>query len=495
MTPPQGTNLMKFPMLYQARPRRMMQDLRAAGVTAPTLADVPDQWFAKLASLGFDWIYLLGIWQTGSRSRDVSIRHPAIAAHHESHLPGCREEDVCGSPFAISAYVLHDDFGPADALMVFRSKANHHGLRLMLDFVPNHVGLDHPWAINCPEMFIHSDPKTPAGQAIAAIPGGPELCHGRDPFFPPWPDTYQLNLFHPKVRTEHCNLIASIATQCDGLRCDMAMLPLSDIFESTWNESAMQADGYHRDKSDYWPKLISAARDINPEFVFLGECYWDREWDLMTQGFNYCYDKRLYDRLHHGLGEQVRWHLNAEPAFRDRCAHFLENHDEPRVAGLLNPQQHKAAAMISFFAPGLRFVHQGQELGYKVSDSVHLRRVVQESADPDIARFYEWMLPKAALAGNHSWKLATPEPASAGNVAHLNIVAMMIDTPHPMMVVVNCSSSKSECKIRLPISGSQIVFKDLVTEKSFEWSGEEVRQTGVFIDLPAWGYHLLTWTR
>ena len=140
MTPPQGTNLMKFPMLYQARPRRMMQDLRAAGVTAPTLADVPDQWFAKLASLGFDWIYLLGIWQTGSRSRDVSIRHPAIAAHHESHLPGCREEDVCGSPFAISAYVLHDDFGPADALMVFRSKANHHGLRLMLDFVPNHVG-------------------------------------------------------------------------------------------------------------------------------------------------------------------------------------------------------------------------------------------------------------------------------------------------------------------------------------------------------------------
>jgi hypothetical protein len=105
------------------------------------------------------------------------------------------------------------------------------------------------------------------------------------------------------------------------------------------------------------------------------------------------------------------------------------------------------------------------------------------------------MLPKAALAGNHAWKLATPEPASAGYVAHLNIVAMMIDTPHPMMVVVNCSSSKSECKIRLPITGSQIVFKDLVTEKSFEWSGEEVRQTGVFIDLPAWGYHLLTWTR
>ncbi len=486
---------MKFPMLYQARPRRMMQELRASGIVAPTLADVPDQWFAKLAGLGFDWIYLLGVWQTGHRSRDVSIKHPAIAAHHESHLPGCRREDICGSPFAIESYVLHQDFGPVDSLKIFRDKANHHGLRLMLDFVPNHVGLDHPWATNSPEMFITAGPKTPFGHAVAALPGGPELCHGRDPFFSPWPDTYQLNLFHPKVRAEQCNLIASIATQCDGLRCDMAMLPLSDIFESTWKDSAMQADGYHRDKSDYWPKLISAARDISPEFVFLGECYWDREWDLMTQGFNYCYDKRLYDRLHHGEGEQVRLHLNAEPAFRDRCAHFLENHDEPRVAGILTAQQHKAAAVVSFFASGLRFIHQGQELGYTISDSVHLNRVVPESANPDIVRFYEWMLPQAALAGMHSWKLATPEPASPGNVAHLNIVAMSIDTPNPLLVVVNCSGHKSDCKIRLPIAGSQIVFRDLATEKSFAWSGEEVRQTGIFIDLPAWGYHLLTWQR
>lgn len=485
---------MKFPMLYQARPRRMMQELRATGISAPGLADVPDQWFARLAGLGFDWIYLLGIWQTGMKSREVSIHHPAIAVHHESHLPGCREQDVCGSPFAIESYILHQDFGPPESLQVFRDKANRHGLRLMLDFVPNHVGLDHPWAIHSPEMFINADPGTPVGIATAAVPDGPLLYHGRDPFFPPWPDTLQLNLFHPKVRAEQCNLISSIATQCDGLRCDMAMLPLSDIFESTWNLRAFQPDGYHRDKSDYWPKLIRAARDVAPDFVFLGECYWDREWDLMTQGFDYCYDKRLYDRLHLGQGEEVHWHLNAEPAFRDRCGHFLENHDEPRAAAFFDVLHHKAAAMISFFAPGLRFIHHGQEYGYKVSDSVHLNRVVQEPVDPDIARFYEWLLPLAAEAGQHSWLLSKPEPASPGSARHRNIVAMRIDSPQPMMVVVNCSGNHGDCKIRLPVSGSQVVFQDLVTGKSFIWSAEEVRQSGVFIDLPAWGYHLLNWT-
>jgi len=100
----------------------------------------------------------------------------------------------------------------------------------------------------------------------------------------------------------------------------------------------------------------------------MAEVYWDLEWTLQQQGFAYCYDKRLYDRLLGGNAGAIRDHLRASLDFQDKLARFLENHDEPRIASALPWPQHRAAAVITYLSPGLRFFHQGQFEGARITD-------------------------------------------------------------------------------------------------------------------------------
>lgn len=484
---------MKWPVLYQARPRRMLQELRERGLPSASLADIPDTWFSNIAAQGFDWIYLLGVWQTGPRSRAVSVSHPSMAHDHPNHLPDWTAADVCGSPFAIQSWTPHDDFGALEGLRGFRDAAGRHGLKLMLDYVPNHVGLDHPWAITHPAWFFSAPAESPQGVSAASTTEGPWLMHGKDPYFPPWPDTFQLNLFHPEVRAAQREVIAAMASQCDGLRCDMAMLPLSDVFQSTWGQAASDIPGFAADTSDYWPGMINAARDINPCFLFLAECYWDREWDLMCQGFDYCYDKRLYERLAHGNSEEVNGHLKAAPEFRDKCAHFLENHDEPRAATVFG-ERRRAAAVVNYFAPGLRFVHQGQENGLRISDSVHLSRIAHQPSERSEQDFYRRLIRLSSLASHFSWRLLFPEPAWSGNPTHTHFVAMAIgEGLSPAVVIANYSSVTSQCHLRWEWTENPINLVDLMQDFPLvHQSHEEIRKSGLYIDLPPWGYHYIS---
>ena len=162
-----------------------------------------------------------------------------------------------------------------------------------------------------------------------------------------------------------------IAGQCDGVRCDMAMLLLPDVFESTWGTRAEL----------FWPKATESVRQQHPNFRFMAEVYWDREWTLQQQGFDYAYDKRLYDRLREGHARPVREHFHAGLDYQNKLARFLENHDEPRAAATFAPEVHEAAAVITFLSPGLRFFHQGQFEGRKKRISPHLVRGPEEPVD------------------------------------------------------------------------------------------------------------------
>src|SRR5260221_315122 len=242
------------------------------------------------------------------------------------------------------------------------------GLRLMLDFVPNHTALDHPWVRARPDFYIEG-----SEQELAAAPEnycqvetdhGPRiLANGRDPNFPGWPDTLQLNYANSALQAAQMAELASISEQCDGLRCDMAMLLLPDVFQRSWGLTP----------APFWPKAIMAMRRAHPGFTFLAEAYWDLEWELQQEGFDYCYDKRLYDRLRTSDGVSIRAHLAAGLDYQDRLARFLENHDEPRAAASFPWQRHQAAAIVTFFVPGLRFFHQGQLHGPHIHLPVHLR--------------------------------------------------------------------------------------------------------------------------
>ena len=131
----------------------------------------------------------------------------------------------------------------------------------------------------------------------------------------------------------------------------------------------------------------------------MAEVYWDLEWTLQQQGFDYTYDKRLYDRLREGHARPVREHFHAGLDYQNKLARFLENHDEPRAAATFPPEVHEAAAVITFLSPGLRFFHQGQFEGRKKRISPHLCRGPDEPVDQQLEQFYDRLLGRAAPTG------------------------------------------------------------------------------------------------
>jgi hypothetical protein len=479
-------------MLYQINTRLLLGELGPGA----TLDALPDDLWDRLARLGLGWIWLLGVWQTGPAGRAVSRTFAAWQTGFRQALPDLTESDVIGSPFAVHSYTTDADLGGDAALARLRERLHRRGLKLMLDFVPNHVALDHPWARSHPEWLIHgSDADLATWPANWTRQGGLVLAHGRDPYFPGWPDTLQLSWFHPGLRAAVREEMLSIARRCDGVRCDMAMLLLPDVFRRTWGERARPADGTPADESDFWPGAIEAVRRQQPGFVFLAEVYWDREWDLLRQGFDYTYDKRLYDRLRAGAAGPVRDHLKADLDFQRRCARFVENHDEPRAAAVFAPGQHQAAAVITYLTPGLRFFHEGQWQGRRVHASIHLGRRPAEPIDEALRAFYARLLAVLSRPEVQSgqWQLCESRPAWAGNTTAGNYLAWRWQDGEGrrLLAAVNYAGLPGQCFVALPgeVAGRRWQLRDLLGEAVYERDGDDLARRGLYLDVPAWGHH------
>jgi hypothetical protein len=243
-----------------------------------------------------------------------------------------------------------------------RAELAGRGVRLLLDYVPNHVAPDHRWLTDHAEYFVQGGPDDLARSPDAFLESaGHVFARGRDPYFPAWPDVVQLNAFSEQLRTAAADTLASIGDQADGVRCDMAMLLINEVFARTWGDRvggppAMQ----------FWMQVIPEVRRRHPGVLFVAEAYWDLEWALQRQGFDSCYDKRLYDRLLHEGAGQVRAHLLADIDYQRGLVRFLENHDEPRAAATMPRDQERAAAVVIATLPGLTLWHEGQFEGRRV---------------------------------------------------------------------------------------------------------------------------------
>jgi len=336
-------NLPRYPSLYQINTRVWLTEIARSLGRPATLDDIPDSELDRLAKLGFDWIWLLSVWQTGPEGRRVSRTNPEWRREFQETLPDLSDEDIPGSGFAITGYTVHAALGGDQALARLRERLKKRGLKLMLDFVPNHTGLDHPWVSDHPEYYIAGTEldlaRAPHNYTwVKRRQGDLLLALGRDPYFAGWPDTLQLNYANPATQAALQNELVRIGGQCDGLRCDMAMLVLPEVFERTWGLTPQP----------FWVKATERVRAQFPGFCFMAEVYWDLEWTLQQQGFDYAYDKRLYDRLRDHHARPVREHFLAGLDYQDKLARFLENHDEPRAAATFPPGIHEAAAVITF---------------------------------------------------------------------------------------------------------------------------------------------------
>ena len=498
------------PVIYEINTAVWLGELSRAAGHWVTLGDVTESDWDAVTPDGIDAVWLMGVWERSPAGLALANANQELQASFREALPDLQPEDVVGSPYCVRGYVADVRFGGRDGLAAARAALAGRGLRLMLDYVPNHVAPDHPWVTSDPELFIrgsaddlHADP------AAWTEAGGQVLAHGRDPYFPPWPDVVQLNAFSPALRAATAETLADIASQCDGIRCDMAMLMINDIFAKTWGTRAGPAPA-----EEFWPFVIGELRKQHPEVVLAAEAYWDMEWELQQQGFDFCYDKRLYDRIVEHDAAAVRAHLHADLGYQSRLLRFLENHDEPRIASRLDPEPERAAAVAIATLPGATLWHEGQFEGRRVRPPVFLNRRPGEPPATDLAAWYRRLL--TAVSGHRvrtgTWQLleATGWPdnqtcqnllawswsgeadgAAADGAAADRAVA---DRAERHVVVVNVSGEHAAARIPLgwpDLPGRDWQLEDLLSGGDFGRQGDELAEPGLFVALGPWQYHLL----
>ncbi len=480
------------PIIYEINTWVWLNDLSSQYKNTITLGTVPSAEWDAIAALGVDAVWLMGVWERSPSGIRIANENVGLQADFHHALPDYTPADNVGSGYCVHRYIVDQHLGGPEGLAIARQMLAQRDLRLILDFVPNHVATDHPWIIAHPEYFVQGtldDLAQPRGEFFNA--GGTVIANGRDPYFPPWPDVAQLNAFSPSLRQATIETLISIAEQCDGMRCDMAMLLINSIFERTWGSRIGGPPPV-----EYWSEMIHSVRLEHPNVLFMAEAYWDLEWDLQQLGFDYCYDKRLYDRLEHDNAESIRLHLCAGLDYQDRLVRFIENHDEPRAAATFSPKKERAAAVILMTLPGAKLLYEGQLEGRKVRPPVFLARRPIEPIDLDLQAFYHQLLAamKQAVLREGEWQLCE-RTGWPDNSSYMNIIAWCWSQNESCyLVVVNLSEDQSQARIYLPwdnLAGRTWQLTDVLNNNVFERDGDEMHLSGLYVDLPAWRFHFL----
>jgi hypothetical protein len=263
----------------------------------------------------------------------------------------------------------------------------------------------------------------------------------------------------------------------------MAMLVLPDVFERTWGITS----------PPFWPRATHCVHQKHPAFCFMAEVYWNLEWTLQQQGFDYTYDKRLYDRLREGHARPVREHLYAGLDYQNKMARFLENHDEPRAAAAFPHGMHEAAAVITFLSPGMRFFHQGQLEGQTKRISPHLCRGPCEPVDERLSPFYDSLLAvlREDVVRDGQWMLLECTPAWEGNwTCDCYVVCSWQGRDGEwLLAAVNYSGNQGQCYVQLPmpnLAGGTWRLEDRIGGATYERDGNELLSRGLYLDMGPW---------
>ena len=485
-----------YPSLYEINTWVWLSELSERYGTSVSLCSVPPADWDAIAAYGFDAVWLMGVWERSPAGIAIASKNNGLLEDFRRALPDFRPEDNVGSPYCVRRYVVDPHLGGPEGLAVARRELARRGMNLVLDFVPNHVAPDHPWVTEHPEYFIRG--------AVGDLRKDPSsfvelsrtvFARGRDPYFPAWLDVLQLNAFHPGLRHAALQTISNIAQQCDGVRCDMAMLMLNPIFSRTWGGRAGP-----RPATEYWVNIISAIKKQFPGFLFIAEAYWELEWELQQQGFDFCYDKTLYDRMEHGSTESIRLHLCADMAYQGKLLRFIENHDEPRAAATFSPEKQRAIALTIATLPGTKLFHEGQFEGRNVRLPVFLARRPEEPTDCALSEFYNTLLKTVnrPVFREGEWSLCE-RTGWPGNASFQNLIAWnWVKDDQRCLIVVNLSEVRSQAKVQVrwpDVGGRKWTLNDVTSSTTYERDGDEMLSPGFYVELGPWHYHFFECVR
>ena len=440
----------------------------------------------------FDVVWLMGVWERSPQGKEIALNNEGLQEEFHKALRYFNTQDVVGSPYSVYYYHVSSQLGGLDALKSFREELKTRGILLMLDYVPNHVSVDHLWTLEKSDVFIRGSLDDLMKKPYDFFSVGDTIyAHGRDPNFPSWTDTVQINAFSSDARSKAINTLLSIAQICDGVRCDMAMLMTNSVFSKNWGEKAGTLP-----EKEYWEEIIPAVKNKFPDFKFIAEVYWDMEWELIQQGFDYCYDKRLYDCLVSLRAESVRNHLGANIQYQNQLVRFIENHDEPRAIVTFGYEASKAASVLVLTLPGAKLIFDGQTRGYKVKVPVQLGRGAFEEDNKDIFDFYKKLLRIAPGRdfNTANWSLCEAKSIDGNYVSNNNIITYQwLTNNQRLLITVNYSPNPSKAHIVIDDISYELFnwgFTDLLTGIKYNYKGENLTKYGLYVELDGWKSHI-----
>ncbi|OGS49907.1 MAG: hypothetical protein A3J79_11215 [Elusimicrobia bacterium RIFOXYB2_FULL_62_6] len=472
------------PHLIEINARLWLKSLRKK-YTQPemTLSSIPEDELLQLRHLGIDILWLMGVWEPSPESARIAKANAALAESVKKISPELGAESLGASPYAIHGYKLNQELGFEWELKALREKLNSMGMKLFLDFVTNHAAKDNPFILECPDCFIQGDPEDvkahPDWFFEVEINGKKtNIAYGRDPNFAPWSDTAQYNYFNPVTREKRLELLLELADLCDGVRCDMVMLTLNDIHESTWGK-ILSKMGYAKPAEEFWAHSIRTVKEKYPEFVFLAEVYWGLEWQVQLMGFDYTYDKVTYDRLRCMGAEEVKGHLRAEKLYQKRSVRFIDNHDEVPSIEVFGKEKSFAAAVIISTIKGLRFFSDLQLEGVRHKVPLQLDGIWERTPDQAVRRFYEKLLKITDHPAFHGgeWNLLEVRQCDPQNQTNKNILAWTWTQRRTIKIVaVNYSNSVSCGTVNTTVksSGDAATLFEELSDRFFSFKTEEL---------------------
>jgi len=487
--------LRKNPHLYEINLMPWLKHLSHEKEQRITLENIPNGIWLHLKEIGMDLVWLMGMWQRSADSRRRARREAGLLNDCRSMLGDFKAEDIAGSPYAIGRYLPDPFFGESQDLLSLKERFKDMGLSLILDFVPNHTACDHPWMRQDPEYFVQARPtkkgRCPKGFFPAKdAPARPCIAHGRDPFFSPWNDTAQVNYGNPKAMAAMLDTLSNIIRYCHGLRCDMAMLVLKDVFRKTWRRYVKNAG-----EKEFWPHAIEILKSSGGQCLLIAEVYWGMEQKLIDLGFDYTYDKTFYDLLVSFDIKGLRSHLSASVEKQEKMVRFLENHDEPRAMHVFGEERIFGAMVIHATVPGMRFWHHGQFDGNRVRVPVQLARAPVEPVQHELKAFSEKLLQEVNQSVFHDgiWKMCETR-GWPDNQSHMGLLAWCWWRGNERrLIVVNFTPSPAQGLVRMPANwlpkAETFFCIDPLKGDKYKRATSETDTSGLHVELEKWDYH------
>lgn len=476
------------PQLYEINTWNWLGQLSRQAGHRITLGEVPDREWDHLRALGFDFVWLMGLWKRSEEGRRTFRSDPQFFRMYDEALPGWRESQVIGSPYAILDYSPDPHLANWEEVDRVRAKLHARGMGLILDFVPNHTGLDHPWVREHPEYYVQGaedDFRRNPASFYLLDRGDAEplfIARGSDQGHSPWIDVAQLNYDNPATRDAMVGEVRRIAGHADGVRCDMALLQLNDIFERTWGPLVRSEKP---PAQEFWQQAIGAV----PNLVWIAEAYSGLEPRLQQLGFDFTYGKELYDKVRDGPPAAVRQVLEAPLAYQSRAVRFFENHDEGRAMTVFGRDRAEVIATLLATVPGMRLYHQGQLEGRTVHQPIQLSESKDETPRPEVEAIYEKLLHLSDEPLFHAghWQLLSIDPAAGGGESSDNLIAYSWhDATTQMIVLVNLGASPGAGRIHLGDlveAEKTYALQDQLRSDTLERQGAELSQQGLEVRL------------